>query len=43
MSKIVPKAFDRVTKLAERKEHITGISTGYDELDRMTPACNLLI
>jgi replicative DNA helicase len=36
MSRIVPKAFDRVTKLAERKEHITGISTGYDELDRMT-------
>ncbi|CAK8725306.1 Replicative DNA helicase [Candidatus Electrothrix aarhusensis] len=36
MSKIVPKAFDRITKLAERKEHITGISTGYDELDRMT-------
>ncbi len=36
MAKIVPKAFDRITKLAERKEHITGISTGYDELDRMT-------
>ncbi|MCW5212792.1 replicative DNA helicase, partial [Desulfobulbus sp. TB] len=36
MSKIIPKAFERVTKLADRKEHITGISTGYDELDRMT-------
>lgn len=36
MSRIVPKAFERVTRLAERKEHITGISTGYEELDRMT-------
>ncbi len=36
MSKIVPKAFDRITKLSERKEHITGIATGYTELDRMT-------
>jgi len=36
MAKIVPKAFERVTKLAERKEHITGVSTGYEELDRMT-------
>ncbi len=36
MSKIVPKAFDRITKLSDRKEHITGIATGYAELDRMT-------
>ncbi len=36
MSRIVPKAFDRVTRLAERKEHITGVATGYHELDRMT-------
>ncbi|MCI5180201.1 MAG: replicative DNA helicase [Candidatus Electrothrix sp. AW3_4] len=36
MSKIIPKAFLRVENLAKRKEHITGISTGYDELDRMT-------
>jgi replicative DNA helicase len=36
MSKIVPKAFDRVTRLAERKEHITGVATGYEELDKMT-------
>lgn len=36
MSKIVPKAFDRVTKLYDRKEHITGVATGYPELDKMT-------
>jgi replicative DNA helicase len=36
MAKIVPKAFDRVTRLAERKEHITGVATGYEELDKMT-------
>ncbi|WP_457574592.1 replicative DNA helicase [Desulfolithobacter sp.] len=36
MAKIVPKAFERVTKLFERKEHITGVATGYEELDRMT-------
>ncbi|MEA2116275.1 MAG: replicative DNA helicase [Thermodesulfobacteriota bacterium] len=36
MAKIVPKAFDRITRLADRKEHITGVGTGYEELDRMT-------
>lgn len=36
MSDIVPKAFDRVTRLFDRQEHITGVATGYDELDRMT-------
>ncbi|MBW2328801.1 MAG: replicative DNA helicase [Deltaproteobacteria bacterium] len=36
MAKIVPKAFDRITKLSDRKEHITGVGTGYEELDRMT-------
>lgn len=36
MAKIVPRAFDRVTRLSERKEHITGVATGYEELDRMT-------
>lgn len=36
MAKIVPRAFDRITKLSERKEHITGVATGYEELDRMT-------
>ncbi len=36
MSDIVPRAFDRITKLFDRQEHITGVATGYDELDRMT-------
>ncbi len=36
MSKIVPRAFDRITKLSDRKEHITGVATGYEELDKMT-------
>ncbi|MCL2789046.1 MAG: replicative DNA helicase [Desulfobulbus sp.] len=36
MSTVVPRAFDRITKLYERQEHITGVATGYDELDRMT-------
>lgn len=36
MSTVVPLAFDRITKLFDKKEHITGIATGYDELDRMT-------
>ncbi len=36
MAKIVPKAFDRITRLAERREHVTGVATGYEELDRMT-------
>jgi len=36
MSDIVPKAFDRITRLFERQEHITGVATGYDELDRIT-------
>ena len=36
MSTIVPRAFDRVTRLFDRQEHITGVATGYEELDRMT-------
>ncbi len=36
MSTIVPRAFERVEKLFERKEHITGVATGYELLDRMT-------
>ncbi len=36
MAKIVPRTFDRITRLADRKEHITGVATGYEELDRMT-------
>ncbi len=36
MAQIVPRAFDRITKLFDRQEHITGIATGYEELDKMT-------
>ena len=36
MSSVVPKAFDRINRLFERQEHITGVATGFDELDRMT-------
>lgn len=36
MATVVPKAFDRITKLFDKQEHITGIATGYEELDRMT-------
>lgn len=36
MSRIVPKAFDRITRLAGRAEQVTGVATGYAELDRMT-------
>ncbi len=36
MSSIVPKAFDRITKLFDKQEHITGVATGYEELDRIT-------
>ncbi len=36
MSSVVPKAFDRITKLFDKQEHITGVATGYEELDRMT-------
>ncbi len=36
MANIVPRAFDRITKLYDRQENITGVATGYDELDRMT-------
>ncbi|MDD2465247.1 MAG: replicative DNA helicase [Desulfobulbus sp.] len=36
MSTIVPQAFERITRLFEKQGHITGVSTGYDELDRMT-------
>ncbi len=33
---IIKKNFATVTQLYERKEHITGIPTGYHELDKMT-------
>lgn len=36
MADIVPRAFDRITRLFDRQEHITGVATGYEELDRMT-------
>ncbi|MDH4319338.1 MAG: replicative DNA helicase, partial [Desulfobulbaceae bacterium] len=36
MSVIVPRAFERIEKLFERKEHITGAPTGYEEFDKMT-------
>ena len=36
MSDVVPKAFDRITQLFDRQEQITGLATGYTELDRMT-------
>lgn len=36
MANIIPRAFDRIEKLFERKEHITGIATGYEGLDHMT-------
>ena len=39
MSAIVPRAFDRITKLFDKQEHITGVATGYEELDRMTAGC----
>ncbi len=36
MATIVPRAFERITRLFDKQEHITGVATGYDELDRMT-------
>jgi len=36
LSKIIPETFKRVEKLAEKKELITGVPTGYDDLDRIT-------
>jgi replicative DNA helicase len=36
LSSIIPETFKKVEKLAERKELITGVPTGYDDLDRMT-------
>ncbi len=35
-AEIVPKAYERVKMLFNHKEHITGVATGYDELDKMT-------
>jgi replicative DNA helicase len=36
MAEIMPIAFEWVTRLDERKEHVTGVATGFHELDRMT-------
>jgi len=36
MAKIVPRAFERIEKLFERKEHVTGVATGFHDLDHMT-------
>jgi replicative DNA helicase len=36
LSKIIPETFKRVERLAEKKELITGVPTGYDDLDRIT-------
>lgn len=36
LSKIIPETFKKVEKLAEKKELITGVPTGYDDIDRMT-------
>lgn len=36
INKIVPDAFKKVEELFKRKELITGVPTGYNELDKMT-------
>jgi replicative DNA helicase len=33
---ILKDTFEHIEKLYDRKEHITGLATGFDELDRMT-------
>ena len=36
LSKIIPETFKRIERLAEKKELITGVPTGYDDIDRIT-------
>ncbi len=36
LKKVMTETFERVTMLAERKELITGVPTGYTDLDKMT-------
>ncbi len=36
LKKVMTETFERVTMLAERKELITGVPTGYTDLDRLT-------
>ena len=33
---VVTRAFEQITAAAERKEHVTGLATGFTELDRKT-------
>lgn len=36
LNSIIPESFKMIEKLSERKEMITGVPTGYTELDKMT-------
>ena len=36
LNKIIPDTFKKIEKLAEKKELITGVPSGYDDLDRIT-------
>ena len=36
MATIIPRAFERIETLFERKEQITGVPTGYEVFDKMT-------
>ena len=36
LNKVITETFERVTLLAERKEMITGVPSGYGDLDKMT-------
>lgn len=36
MSSIVPKALERIEMLYERQEHVTGVASGFTDLDHMT-------
>ena len=36
LKRIIPGAFEKVEQLYKRKEHITGVPTGYFEIDKMT-------
>ncbi len=36
LNKIIPDTFKKIERLAEKKELITGVPSGYDDLDRIT-------
>ena len=36
LNKIIPETFKRIEKLAEKKELITGVPTGYEDIDKLT-------